>query len=86
MEFMRVHKDEMRDSKSHRRLMTFDKDSRVETFTEFPKWQIEGHVFRHECGKRDYVGVSRADVRKAEYNVARLNRELDIGEEKSSES
>ena len=74
MEFMRVHKDEMRDSKSHRRLMTFDVDSRVETFTEFPKWQIKGHLFRHESGQRGYVGVSRADLRKAEYIPARLSR------------
>ena len=32
------------------------------------------------------MGVSRADLRKAENNVAVLNRELDIGEAASSES
>ena len=32
------------------------------------------------------MGVSRAELRRAEYNVARLNRELDIGEVESSES
>ena len=40
LEFMRVHKNEMRDLKTHRRLMTFDADSSVETFPEFPQWQI----------------------------------------------
>ena len=40
LEFMRVHKNEMVDLETHRRLMTFDADSRVETFSEFPKWQI----------------------------------------------
>ena len=74
---MRVHKDEIRDLKSHRRLMTFDENSRVETFTEFPQWQIEGHLFRYGCGQKGYKGVSRADLRKAEHNIARLNRELD---------
>ena len=40
LEFMRVHKNEMVDMETHRRLMTFDADSRVETFSDFPKWQI----------------------------------------------
>ena len=40
LEFMRVHKHEMRNRESHRRLMTFDADSSVETFPEFPQWQI----------------------------------------------
>jgi hypothetical protein len=40
LEFMRVHKGEMIDLKTHRRLMTFDADSSVETFPEFPQWQI----------------------------------------------
>ena len=40
LEFMRVHKNEMVDLETHRRLMTFDADSSVETFSEFPKWQI----------------------------------------------
>ena len=86
LEFMRVHKDEMRDLKSHRRLMTFDDNSRVETFTEFPQWQIDGHLFRYGLDQKGYVGVSRADLRKAENNIARLNRELDIEEALSSES
>ena len=86
LEFMRVHKSEMRDLKSHRRLMKFDENSKVETFTEFPQWQIDGHLFRHGLDQRGYMGVSRADLRKAEYNVARLNRELGIGEVNPSES
>jgi hypothetical protein len=86
LEFMRAHKGEMRDVKSHRRLMTFDENSRVETFTEFPQWQIDGHIFRYGLDQKGYVGVSRAELRRAEYNVARLNRELGIGEASSSES
>jgi hypothetical protein len=80
LEFMRVHMHEMRNRESHRRLMTFDENSRVETFTEFPQWQIDGHIFRYGLSQKGYVGVSRAELRRAEYNVARLNRELDIGE------
>ncbi len=40
LEFMRVHKGEMIDLMTHRRLMTFDAESSVETFPEFPQWQI----------------------------------------------
>ena len=86
LEFMRVHKGEMRDAKSHRSLMTFDENSRVETFNEFPKWQIEGHLFRHECGQRGYQSLSRADLRKSEYSIARLNRQLENEAVMSSES
>jgi hypothetical protein len=60
--------------------MNFDADSSVETFTEFPQWQIDGHIFRYGLNQKGYVGVSRAELRRAEYNVTRLNRELDIGE------
>ena len=34
-------------------------------------------MFRHECGQRGYVGVSRADLRKSEYSISRLNRQLE---------
>jgi hypothetical protein len=37
-------------------------------------------LFRYGLEQEGYVGVSRADLRKAEYNVARLNRELDYEE------
>ena len=80
LEFMRVHKHEMRNRESHRRLMTFDADSSVETFTEFPQWQIDGHIFRYGLNQKGYVGVSRAELRKYDYNVSRLSRELDIEE------
>ena len=80
LEFMRVNKNEMVDLETHRRLMTFDADSSVETFSEFPKWQIEAYLFRYGLEQEGYVGVSRSDLRKAENNIGVLNRELDVGE------
>jgi len=42
-------------------------------------------LFRYGLEQEGYVGVSRADLRKAENNVGVLNRELDIEEALASE-
>jgi hypothetical protein len=44
--------------------MAFDDSCRVESFPEFPDWQIEEHLQRHENQEEGYSGLSRADLRE----------------------
>jgi hypothetical protein len=47
---------------THRELMKFDKDSRAETFPEFPQDLIDEHLKRHNTDKKNghkYTGLTR---------------------------
>ena len=48
---------------THRDLMTFDGDSRAETFPEFPQYLIDGHLERHKKQEYKYIGLTRTQLR-----------------------
>jgi len=64
LKFIRKNYKNLKDDASHRRLMVFDENSRVETFTAFPESVIKQHKERHELGEKVYVGPTRHQLRK----------------------
>ena len=50
LEFIRKNYKYMVGDTSHKRLMVFDENSRVETFTAFPECVIKQHKDRHHSG------------------------------------
>ena len=50
LEFIRKNYKSIQDDVFHRRLMVFDEDSRVETFTAFPESVVKQHKDRHFSG------------------------------------
>ena len=64
LKFIQKNYMNLKDEASHRRLMVFDENSRVETFTAFPASVIKQHKERHQSGEKVYVGPTRHQLRK----------------------
>jgi hypothetical protein len=43
--------------------MRFDRDSRAETFPEFPQYLIDEHLIRHNNNDYKYTGLTRSQLR-----------------------